>query len=62
MEKCPYCNKNNFIPVRILNNVEAYGGKTYRFPCCHCGEIVKATFRREIIINNVEKTEKLSNF
>lgn len=62
MEKCPYCNKENFIPDRVLNNVEAYGGRTYRFSCRHCEKIVKATFRLVLTIKNIEKTEESSDF
>jgi len=62
MEKCPYCNKNDFIPEYVTRNVERYGGGVLNFSCEHCGEIVKASFRIIIEVNEISESTEENDF
>lgn len=57
-QKCPYCEKENFIPDVVFRHVEAYGDTIHNFRCLHCDNVVKASFHIVINVDDPVKTKE----
>lgn len=54
--KCPWCNKPNFIEDVVYINVENYGSNKFHLPCTQCGEMVMVVARRKVEIIEIQKS------
>jgi len=56
MNKCPYCEKGNFIPDVVIENTKAYGTNWHEFRCLYCEKVVRAYFARRVTVHNITKS------
>lgn len=62
MNKCPYCNKKDFIPGVVFRNIESYGPKVVHFNCERCNKIIQAYGEAVVHFTNIKKTTKGSDW
>lgn len=60
--KCPHCNKPDFIPAVVITHTKVYGGGSKNFNCVHCNQVVSALCSLRVIIDNVKKTDRESDW
>ena len=58
MMKCPYCEKENFIPDVVSAHTESYGKGIKNFNCLHCKKVVKMNCKIRIVFSNPSKTNE----
>lgn len=61
-KKCPWCEKTNFIADVVYLNAEYYGSTSSIFRCKHCKQLVKAYFKRVVVVDNIQKTDEDCDF
>ncbi len=57
--KCPYCNKEDFLPWNLYANAENYGGCIYHVKCKHCRKVLEVGATRTVRIDYIQKSNKL---
>jgi len=55
---CPYCKTEAFVTPNAYYNAEAYGSRTFDFPCDKCGEMICVTLHRIVEAININKSKK----
>jgi len=60
--KCPYCNKEDFVPYFVTGNIDAYGSNSVNFKCNHCHKVVHAYGRRVVILTDIRQTDSQSDW
>lgn len=59
---CPYCGAKDFIQDVVFRHAENYGGSTSNLPCKSCKQIVSVTTQVKIIVTDVRRSEKESDW
>jgi hypothetical protein len=60
--KCPYCEKEDFIPEVVFHHTHIYGDGSKNFNCVHCHKVVKMHGRRRAVLENPQKTDNESDW
>lgn len=60
--KCPYCNKPDFYPAVIVTHTKIYSGGIKNFKCVHCDKVVSALCSLRVMITNIKKTDRESDW
>lgn len=62
--KCPNCNKRDFIHDTAIRYTECYGGGTHIISCIHCKAPVRVHLTVGVIINplDVDSTRNLDDW
>jgi len=49
---CPYCEKPLYVPPVVFAHAEAYGSRSARFRCNECENVVLATVRVRVVVED----------
>jgi len=60
--KCPYCEKEDFVPTVVFHHTQMYGEGEKNFSCIHCHKIVKINGKRRVVLENPQRTENESDW
>lgn len=56
--RCPWCDRDNFIPEVVILNAEYYGGGSVHVECYHCRKVVQVVLERLVKCVSAEKSDR----
>lgn len=58
LDECPHCKKSGCVKYVVERNVETYGNNIFHLKCVHCGEMIRVSAARVVVISSVTKSDR----